>query len=87
MKKRHTQEQIIRILQEADSGVGARDLCREHNICEQTFYRWRNKYGGMQVSDAKRPPDLEQENARLKRIVSDLTLDNTMLRDVNQKKW
>ena len=87
MKKRHTEEQVIRILQEADSGIATRDLCRKHNICEQTFYRWRNKFGGMQISDAKRLRELEQENSRLKHIVADLTLDNTMLRDVNQKKW
>ena len=85
MKKRHTEEQIIRILQEAEGGLGIREVCRKHNVSEQSFYRWRNKFGGMQVSEAKRLRELEQENVRLKHIVADLTLDNTMLRDVNKK--
>ena len=85
MKKRYTEEQIIRILQEAETGVPARDLCRKHNISEQTFYRWKTKYGGMDVSEARRLKQLEEENAELKKVVAELTLDNRMLRDVNKK--
>lgn len=87
MKKRFTEEQIIRILQEAESGIPVRDLCRKHQFAEQTLYRWRNKYGGMDISEAKRLRELERENAELKKIVADLTLDNRILRDVNKKKW
>ena len=87
MKKRFTEEQIVRILQEAEGGMSTRDVCRKHSIAEQTFYRWKTKYGGMDVSDAKRLKALEHENGELKKIVADLTLDNRMLRDVNSKKW
>jgi putative transposase len=87
MKKRFTEEQIVRILKEAEGGMAARDVCRKHNVSEQTFYRWKAKYAGMQVSDVKRMKELEQENDRLKKIVAELTLDNRMLKDVNSKKW
>lgn len=66
-KKRYSEEQIVRILQEAETGIPARDLCRKHNIAEQTFYRWKSKYGGMDVSEAKRLKRLKQENAELKK--------------------
>ena len=87
MKKRFTEEQIIRILKEAESIGNAREVCRQHNVTEQTFYRWRNKYGGMEVSDAKRLRGLERENSELKKLVAELTLDNRMLKDVVTKKW
>ncbi len=87
MKKRFTEEQIVRILHEAEGGMSTRDVCRKHGIAEQTFYRWKTKYGGMDVSEAKRLKALERENSELKKIVADLTLDNRMLRDVNSKKW
>jgi putative transposase len=87
MKKRFTDEQIIRILKEAAAVGNIRDVCRQHNITEQTFYRWRHKFGGMQVSDVKRLRALERENAALKRLVGELSLDNHMLRDVLGKKW
>jgi putative transposase len=68
MKKRHSEEQIIRILREAERNeTSVREVCRQHNITEQTLYRWRNKYGGMDVADARRLKDLESENTRLKR--------------------
>ena len=86
-KKRYSEEQIVKILQEAETGVPARDLCRKHNIAEQTFYRWKSKYGGMGISEAKRLKQLDQENAQLKQVVAELTLDNRMLREINQKKW
>jgi len=86
-RKRFSEEQIIRILKEAEALGTVREVCRQHNITEQTFYRWRNKYGGMDVSDARRLKGLEKENAELKKVVAKLTLDNRMLKDVVSKKW
>ncbi len=86
-KKRFTEEQIIKIQKEVEKGAFARDACRKHDVREQTFYRWRNKYGGMAVDEAKRLRELERENTELKKIVVDLTLDNRMLKDVNSRKW
>ena len=87
MKKRHTEEQIIGILNEAESGMPVADLLRKHNISQGTFYRWKAKFGGMDVSEAKRLKALEVENQRLKRLVADLSLDNQILKDVNSKNW
>ena len=87
MKKRYTEEQIVRILQEAAAGMAARDVCRKHNVSEQTFYRWKSKYGGMEVSEVKRLKELERENEELKKIVAEQALDIRMLKDVNAKKW
>ncbi len=86
-KKRFTEEQIIRILQEAEGGLSVTEVCRKHNCSEQSFYRWKAKYGGMEVSEAKRLWELEKENSELKRMVADQALDIRMLRDVNSKKW
>ncbi len=85
--KRFKEEQIIRLLQEAESGLAIADVCRKHNCSEQSFYRWKAKYGGMQVSEAKRLKELGRENVELKKIVADQTLDIRMLRDVNSRKW
>lgn len=85
--KRHNEEQIIRILKEGESAANIRDVCRNHNITEQTFYRWRTKYGGMDVSEAGRLKELERENEQLKKIVAEQSLDIRMLKDVNGKKW
>ncbi len=85
--KRFSETQIIRILQEAEAGVAVADLCRKHNCSEQSFYRWKAKYGGMEVSDAKRLKDLERENAELKKMVAEQALDIRMLKDVNSRKW
>lgn len=86
-KKRFTEEQIIRILQEAELGLSVTDVCRKHNCSEQSFYRWKAKFGGMDVSEAKRLRALERENTELKRMVAEQALDIRMLRDVNSKKW
>jgi putative transposase len=86
-RKRFTEEQIIAALKEVDAGAEARDVCRRLGVTEQSFYRWRRKYGGLEVNEAKRLRELELENGRLKRVVADLVLDNQMLRDVNSKKW
>ena len=85
MKKRFTEEQIIKILKEHDGGKRAADIVREHGISEQTFYRWKSKFGGMDVSEAKRLRQLEEENRRLKEMVADLSLDNKILKDVISK--
>ncbi len=87
MKKRYTEEQIIRILKQAEGGIPVADLLREHNIAQGTFYRWKAKYGGMEVNEAKRLKALEEENRRLKRLVADQALDIQILKDVNSKKW
>ena len=87
MKQRFTAEQIVGILQEADGkDAKVRDICRQHGITEQTFYRWK-VYGGLQVSEAKRLKALEEENRRLKRLVADQALDLAMLKDVAGRKW
>ncbi len=87
MKKRFTEEQIVRILHEAEGGMSAADVCRKHNVAEATFYRWKSKYGGMDVSEVKRLKELERENAELKKMVAEQALDIRMLKDVNSKKW
>jgi putative transposase len=86
-RKRFTEEQIIKALKEVDAGAQARDVCRRLGVTEQSFYRWRQKYGGLEVSEAKRLRELEVENGRLKRMVAELMLDNQILKDVNSKKW
>ena len=87
MKRRFTEEQIIRNLKEAEAGRGMKDVIREQGISQDTFYRWRRKYGGLEVNEAKRLRELEDENSRLKRLVADLTLDNRALKDVVSRKW
>ncbi len=87
MKKRFTEEQIIRLLREAEGADNVRDVCRKHNVTEQTFYRWRSKFGGMDVSEIRRLKELESENSELKKIVAEQVLDIRMLKDVNSKKW
>lgn len=87
MKRRFSEEQIIGILKQNEAGTSVSDLCREHNVSSATFYKWKSKFGGMDVSEAKRLRALEEENAKLKRIVADLTLDNVALKDVLSKNW
>jgi putative transposase len=84
---RHSEEQIIAILKQADNGVKTAELCRQHGIVEQTLYRWKAKYGGMDVSDAKKLKQLEEENRKLKHVVAELTLDNRALKDVLGRNW
>lgn len=86
-KSRFTEEQIISILQEHAGGAKTADLLRRHNISRETFYRWRRKYGGMGTSEAQRLKQLEDENARLKRIVADQALNIQVLKDVLGKEW
>ena len=87
MKKRHSEEQIIRILREAETNqIPIREVCRQHSITEQTLYRWRNKYGGMDVPEARRLKDLESENAKLKRLVAEQMLVIDGLKEFSRKK-
>ena len=86
-KSRFTEEQIIGMIKEQESGVKTADLCRKHGISPATFYTWKGRYGGMEVSDAKRLKHLLEENAKLKRVVADLTLDNVILKDLETKNW
>lgn len=86
-KTRFTEEQIIGVLKEQERGVGTADLCRRHGISQNTFYRWKSKYGGLEISEARRLKSLEDENARLKRLLADAELDKAMLKDALSKKW
>ncbi len=82
---RFTEEQIIGILKKSETGMKTADVCREQGISEATFYKWKAKYGGLEVSEARRLKRLEEENAKLKRIVADLTVDNVVLKDLLSK--
>jgi len=87
MKKRFTEEQIIQVLKEHAAGVKVAELCRRHGISDATLYKWKAKYGGMEVSDAKKLKALESENAKLKKLVADLSLDKVALQDLLSKNW
>ena len=84
---RFTEEQIIAVLREQEAGMRTADICRRHGISDATFYKWKAKYGGLEVSDAKRLRALEDENGRLKRMLADAMLDNAALKDLLGKKW
>ena len=86
-RSRFSEEQIIGILREVQGGGNTRAVCAAHNISEGTYYAWKCKYGGMDVSEARRLRALEDENARLKRIIADLSVQNHILKEVNAKKW
>lgn len=87
MKKRYSEEQIISFLKEADAGVPIKDLCRKHGFSEASYYLWRSKFGGMDVSDAKRLKALEAENAKLKKLLAEAMLEQEVVREVLRKKW
>ena len=86
-RKRHTEEQIIAILKEHEAGVKTADLCRKHGISQQTFYNWKSKYGGMDVAEARKLKQLQDENGKLKKLLADAMLDNAALKDLLAKKW
>jgi putative transposase len=87
MRKRFTEEQIIAVLKEADAGVKTSEICRKHGVSDATFYKWKAKYAGLEVSDLRKMKALEEENNKLKRIVADLSLDNRALKDVLSKNF
>lgn len=86
-KSRFTEEQILAILKQVEAGRKVEDVCREHGISAATFYTWRSKYGGLELSEAKRLKALEEENTKLKVLVAELSLDNKILKDLATKKW
>jgi len=85
--KRYSTEQIIRILREKEAGASVTDLCRKYGMCEQTYYNWQKKYDGMEVNDARRLKELEKENARLKKMVAELSLDKVVLEELLTKNF
>jgi putative transposase len=86
-KSRFTEEQIIGLLKQAEAGTKVEELCRKHGVSTWTFYRWRSKFGGMAISDARRLREVEEENRRLKKLVADQALDVQMLKEALAKKW
>lgn len=86
-KARFSEEQIIAVLREQEAGVSTAEVCRKHGVSTATFYKWKAKFGGMDVSDAKRLKALEDENSKLKRMLADAMLDNVALKDLLGKKW
>lgn len=86
-RSRFSEEQIIAVLKEQEAGMATADVCRRHGISSATFYKWKAKYGGLEVSDARRLRSLEEENARLKHLLADAMLDNAMLKEISAKKF
>ncbi len=86
-RKRYSEEQIIGILKEAEAGVPVAELCRKHGMSDASFYTWRSKYGGMEVSEAKRLRHLEEENRKLKRLLAEAMLEKDALADIVSRKW
>jgi len=85
-RSRFTESQIVKILQEGEAGMPVLDLCRKHEVSKNTYYKWKQKYGGMELSDIKRMKELEAENSKLKRMFADMALENAALKDVIEKK-
>ena len=86
-RSRFSEEQIIAVLKEQEAGIPTADVCRRHGISSATFYKWKSKFGGLEVSDARRLCQLEQENERLKKLLADSMLDNAMLKEISAKKF
>jgi putative transposase len=86
-RSRFTEEQVIGILREQEAGSKTVDVCRKYGISQTTFFKWKSKYGGLEVSEARRLKTLEDENAKLKRLLAEAMLDNAMLKDIASKKW
>jgi putative transposase len=86
-RSRFNEEQIIAILREQEAGARTEEVCRKHGISSATFYKWKAKYGGLEVSDARRLKALDDENRRLKKLLAEAMLDNAMLKDIAAKKW
>jgi putative transposase len=86
-RRGHSEEQIIKVLKQVESGIKVADVCREHGISDASYYKWRAKYGGMEVSEAKRLRSLEDENRRLKYMVADQALEIQVIKAVLEKKW
>ena len=84
---RFSEEQIIGILREHEAGIATADICRKYGITSATFYKWKAKYGGLGISDAKRLKALEDENVKLKKLLAETMLDNAILKDINSRKW
>jgi putative transposase len=85
-RSRFTEEQIIGVLRKQEAGMKVSDLCRKHGISEPTFYAWKSKFGGMSIPDARRLKQLEEENARLKKLLAEAMLDNAVLKDITARK-
>ncbi|SDG07466.1 putative transposase [Sulfitobacter delicatus] len=86
-RSRFNEEQIIGILKEQEAGMATADVCRKHGVSTATFYKWKSRYGGLEVSEARRLKALEDENAKLKKLLAEAMLDNAILKDVASKKW
>lgn len=86
-RSRFSEEQIIAVLKEQEAGMTTAEVCRRHGISSATFYKWKSKFGGLEVSDARRLRTLEQENSRLKKLLAEAMLDNVVLKDLASKKW
>jgi putative transposase len=86
-RSRFSEEQIIAILKEQEAGMATAEVCRRHEVSSATFYKWKSKFGGLEVSEARRLRSLEEENARLKKLLAEAMLDNAVLKDLASKKW